>query len=312
MPDAALQTTERQFAGLLRAARPDIDIRLRLFSFRNVARGARAAEHMRGVYDFADALPRAGLDGLIVTGAEPRAAELADEPYWHEFARLTDWVGRAGLPTLWSCLAAHAAVLRQAGVRRRRLPAKRSGVFICQTVSADPLVAGAAGRRFTPHSRYNELAESDLAEAGYVTLTRSDVAGVDSFVRRDRSVELFFQGHPEYEPDTLKREYLRDVARFLNGERANHPAPPSGYFDAATERALAALAERSVVAPTPELAEDYAAQLRGFVPAPLWRAGALQTLGAWLGEALAGASGHSDSPLSGRGRARTSGLVAVG
>ena len=70
-----------------------------------------------------------------------------------------------------------------------------------------------------PHSRGNDLAERDLKAAGYRILTRAPVAGVDMFARQEGSFHLFFQGHPEYEPATLLREYRRDIGRFLRGER---------------------------------------------------------------------------------------------
>ena len=56
-------------------------------------------------------------------------------------------------------------------------------------------------------------------------------AGVDAFAKQDGSFFLFFQGHPEYEADTLLREYRRDVGRFLGGEREDYPAMPLGYFN---------------------------------------------------------------------------------
>jgi len=285
MPDAALQTTERQFGDLLAEARPDFDIQLRLFSFRGVERGQRAAAHMRGRYAGVDALPLAGLDGLIVTGAEPRAAELADEPYWAEFARLADWAEAAGVPTIWSCLAAHAAVLRQAGVRRHRLPAKKSGVFASQTAGDDPLLTDAPAQVFTPHSRLNELREAELAAAGYQILTWSPGAGVDSFARRGRALNLYFQGHPEYDADTLAREYLRDVGRFLRGELATHPATPANYFDEETERALRALAARGERFRRPDFAGAYARAVERASILPLWRGFALHMVGGWLAEA---------------------------
>jgi homoserine O-succinyltransferase len=82
-----------------------------------------------------------------------------------------------------------------------------------------------------PHSRYNDLPERALAASGYKILTRSKSAGVDTFAKQDGSFFLFFQGHPEYEADTLLREYRRDVARFLSGERQSYPAMPAGYFN---------------------------------------------------------------------------------
>ncbi|MGH6955857.1 MAG: homoserine O-acetyltransferase/O-succinyltransferase family protein, partial [Caulobacteraceae bacterium] len=215
--------------------------------------------------------------------------------YWPDLARVVDWADGDGLPTVWSCLGAHAAVLRLNGVRRRALPAKLSGVFESRIAGDDPLIAGAPARLATPHSRQNGLAEADLAAAGYRILTRSPEAGVDAFARRSgKGVALFLQGHPEYDAGTLMREYCRDVGRFLRGERPRHPASPAHYLAASVERELSALAERSARRPSPELMPLYAAALSRAEPAQTWRPFALTLYRNWLGEAAALASGVED------------------
>ena len=73
-----------------------------------------------------------------------------------------------------------------------------------------------------PHSRRNDIAESDLAAKGYRVLSRLANGQADIFTREPpgHSRFVFFQGHPEYDPGTLGREYLRDMGRFLRGESA--------------------------------------------------------------------------------------------
>jgi homoserine O-succinyltransferase len=102
-----------------------------------------------------------------------------------------------------------------------------------------------------PHSRLNDLPEPALRACGYRVLSRSATAGVDAFVKEDdgSSLFVFFQGHPEYEADSLLREYRRDVGRFLRGERATYPAPPQDYFNStatflANDFRLRAMGER--------------------------------------------------------------------
>ncbi len=282
MPDSALCATERQFDDLLAEAAGGGRVQLRLFALPHVRRGRDALALMAGRYERAATLADAGLDGLIVTGLEPQAADLRDEAYWPDLARVIDWTEAAGLPTVWSCLAAHAAVLRLSNVHRRPLTAKLSGVFASEAVSDDPLVAGAPQPFLTPHSRLNGLVETDLDLRGYRVLTRSR-AGVDAFVRREGGVALFLQGHPEYDADTLAREYLRDVARFLKGQRPQHPRPPTGYFDAETESALSALAGISRAAPSLERLPRYAAAVRA-PPRQTWRASAVSLYRNWLAE----------------------------
>ena len=291
MPDAALCATERQFAGLLAEAAGGAEIELHLFALPGVRRGAEARAAMNLRYESAAALSEAGLDGLIVTGLEPRAADLRDEAYWPALTQVIDWTEATGLPTVWSCLAAHAAVLRLSGVHRRPLPAKLSGVFASEPVSGDPLVAGVDAPILTPHSRLNGLAEADLAAAGYEILSRSPAAGIDAFMRRDRGLALFLQGHPEYDADTLAREYLRDVGRFLKGQRPTHPRPPTGYFDAETEGALGGLAIGSQTNPDPARLPLYAAALERAAPLHAWRASAVRLYRNWLAEVAGEARG---------------------
>ncbi|MGY4628793.1 homoserine O-succinyltransferase MetA [Bradyrhizobium sp. USDA 4486] len=238
MPDAALKATERQFMKLLQAAAGARRIRFHCFSLPSVKRSPEAKWHVESEYsDLAD-LRRYRFDGLIVTGAEPVAPELDQEPYWRDLTELIDWARLYTRSTIWSCLAAHAAVLHLDRIERRRLPAKCHGIFDCEAVTDDALTRAAPAPLKVSHSRLNEIAESDLAEAGYQVLTRSAQAGVDVFVRQYASRFVFFQGHPEYDALSLQREYLRDIGRYLAREREIYPHLPVSYFDAATEEKL--------------------------------------------------------------------------
>ena len=80
--------------------------------------------------------------------------------------------------------------------------------------------------------------------------------GVDSFAKDFGSQFIFFQGHPEYEELSLEREYLRDISRFLSGERDRYPGIPVGYFDAETEQKLLAFAARAQSERRPTLSTD--------------------------------------------------------
>ncbi len=237
MPDAAYEATERQFLDLIRAATANAVVHVKLFSMADVPRAGPIRQEFAARYRDITELWDTRLDGLIVTGTEPRAANLKDEPYWATLAKLVDWARQNTISTVWSCLAAHAAVLHAEGIARRPLNEKKFGVCDCEIVSAHPLTTGMKPRLSVPHSRYNDLPERALAAGGYRLLTRSAAAGADAFVRDEQggSLFVFFQGHPEYETDTLAREYRRDVGRFLRGKQQHYPAAPEGYFnDAAT------------------------------------------------------------------------------
>jgi homoserine O-succinyltransferase len=231
MPDAAVQATERQFVDLIRQAAPNTVVRLKLFSLADVPRAGAVREELRRRYHDIAELWDAPVDGLIVTGTEPRATNLKDEPYWPMLSRVVEWARDNTASTIWSCLAAHAAVLHADGIERQPFAAKLCGVFHCDAVGSHPMTRDAALGLRVPHSRHNSLPEQSLVAAGYRILTRSPVAGVDMFARQDKSFHLFLQGHPEYQATTLLREYRRDIARYLRGELDAYPAPPQGYFD---------------------------------------------------------------------------------
>jgi homoserine O-succinyltransferase len=268
MPDTALQATERQFVQLLKAAAGNNRIHLHCFSLPSMKRSQATQRLIDSQYaDIAD-LGRLHIDGLIVTGAEPKAADLPGEPFWQDLTAVIDWAKTNTRSTIWSCLAAHAAVLHLDGIERQPLDAKCSGVFDCAKVSDHWLTQGIASPLKIAHSRLNALQESDLAARGYQVLTRSAAASVDIFAKQLRSQFIFFQGHPEYDALSLQREYLRDITRFIARERDSYPAFPTGYFNTETEIKLAsfqklASAERklplSVPLPVLTLRPDIAA-----------------------------------------------------
>ena len=297
MPDGALQSTERQFEELLGDA-AGLAVSLRYFSLPQIERGEHARAHMSGRYTHIDRLPAAGLDGLIVTGAEPQTAKLEDEAYWRSLTRVIDWSQAAEVPTVWSCLAAHAAVLHLDGVQRHLMPAKLTGVFACAPAQRHALLAGTP-RPVTPHSRLNGLRESDLVSAGYQVLTRSPETGVDLFTKTAPALALFFQGHPEYAAETLLREYLRDVGRFLRGERRDHPAAPSGYFDDRTLMTLGELASRGEAGRDPQRMADYVRATEGASPEAVWRPWAVGIYRAWLRHIRADKAGRTATPDAG-------------
>jgi homoserine O-succinyltransferase len=270
MPDSALKATERQFMRLVQAASGNIRVNFHCFSLPAVARSRQASEHIAHDYaDIAD-LDRLGINGLIVTGAEPVAASLPDEPFWGQLTQLIDWARTNTRSTIWSCLAAHAAVKHLDGIERHRLTEKCSGVYDCSKAGDDWLTHGLPATLKVSHSRYNELRERELTAHGYEILTRSDTAGVDIFARQLESRFIFFQGHPEYDASSLQREYMRDLARYLAGERDGYPKIPAGYFDAATVEQLESFELRARADRNPMLA----AELPGLTLRPDIAAGA--------------------------------------
>jgi homoserine O-succinyltransferase len=281
MPDAALDATERQFRALLSAAADHLAVHLTLYTLPEVPRTDFGRRQVR-TYSNLDELWDRHHDGLIVTGAEPRATDLRDEPFWGSLTRVLEWAERHTQSTILSCLAAHAGILYNDGIVRRTLGDKRFGVFECERVSDHPLTASAPDRLRIPHSRWNEIPEEALLACGYRVLTRSEDAGVDAFVKQRRSLFVFFQGHPEYEAITLLLEYRRDVGRFLRGERDTYPPVPQGYLDDETVHALATLRERALSDRREEVLAEFPLEMAAGKVTNTWRSTAEGLYRNWL------------------------------
>ncbi len=281
LPEAAFRATERQFSGLVRAAAGRTPVRIHLFSMTD------PAPIEGGGYAPCRAMLGRSFDAAIVTGKEPRAPRLDQEPYWRDLTAVVDWAQTNTLSTVWSCLAAHAAVLHLDGVERRPLPEKLSGVFPCEPSTPHPLLDGLGARVLTPHSRLNALAEGDLVARGYRILTKSQEVGVDAFLRQDKSLFVFLQGHPEYDTDTLQREYRRDVGRFLRGEREDYPREPDHYFSPEAQTVLRAFKRRALANRHPNLIEVFPNVATPFAIANGWNPGAVRFYRNWLRELAA-------------------------
>jgi homoserine O-succinyltransferase len=239
MPDAALEDTELQFFELLDTASADVPVLLKLYSLTGVPRTDRGQRRLNSFYFGTDDLWNNRFDGVIITGTEPRSADLRDESYWPTLTAALDWAERNTSSTVLSCLAAHAGVLHSDGIVRHALGDKQFGVFDFAKTASHLLTNGAGEPVRFPHSRWNEVQADALTACGYTVLTQSAEGGVDSFVKKkQQSLFVHFQGHPEYGAHTLMKEYRRDIKRFLKKERETYPSMPKGYFDATATKLL--------------------------------------------------------------------------
>ncbi len=282
MPDGALAATERQFIQILEEAGADYDVRLRLYALEGVARSQEARRAMQERYHSSGSLCSSWHDGLIVTGTEPRAPSLSEEAYWHELVGVFEWARARTRSTLFSCLAAHAAVFHWNGIARMPLARKLSGVFAARVTQQHPLVDGLPTVFTIPHSRLNGLDELALASNGYETLIRSDESGVNVFVKDQGSLLVFLQGHPEYEADTLAKEFRRDLKRYLAGAREAPPDPPANYYAPAVLADVKALIERARLDRRPELAECLAPAALNGSRAATWRSHSRRFYRNWM------------------------------
>ena len=281
--DRGLKVGERQFRNLLQTACPDAAIELRLFTCPEIPRAHGTGAGPAAAYASAADIFETELDGLIVTGMEPQARNLRDEPVWGTLSRLADWAEDRAIPVIWSCLAAHAALLYLDGIPRTRHAEKISGIFDCEAVSDHPLATGLPRHWGGAHSRYHGVSEQLLAANGYRILSRAEGVGADIFLKERGASFLFFQGHPEYEADTLVHEYKRDVRRYLVGERDEYPGIPLNCFDPGTQGQVERVREE-ILAGDRDLArlQDLCSLVNDLAYPSPWRPAATRLVANWL------------------------------
>lgn len=122
---------------------------------------------------------------------------------------------------------------------------------------------------------------------GYEVMTRANGSGVDSFVKDLNSRFVFFQGHPEYESNTLLLEYRRDVARYLRSESKSYPSMPQNYFDNDTVEALTAIRREAEKERRELLLNEVSIILENTKIENTWGTTAVQIYGNWIQQIFA-------------------------
>ncbi len=261
MPDAALAATERQFFRLVGESNQIAQFYMHPFTLAELPRGPGGQAHVEQYYETFETIKQAGLDALIITGANVNQPDLAMEPFWEPLAEVVEWAWNNVTSTLCSCLATHAVMQARYGERRRHRGPKLWGVFDHRVVDrGHPLVAGVNTRFDVPHSRFNDVSREQFERHGLKVLVESEQAGVHLAVSRDGFRMVFFQGHPEYDSISLLKEYKREVVRFINGEREDFPPLPVSYLapqaaailEEHRERVIQSLQRRAPAPPMPE------------------------------------------------------------
>jgi homoserine O-succinyltransferase len=231
MPDAALRATDRQFIRLLSAAADEIDIWVHPFTVAAEHRGEEARRHITDHYSSFAEVSERGLDALIITGANPAQDDLAQETFWDGLIEVLDWATAATRSIVCSCLATHAVLQKYRGMKRTRLPDKRWGVYQHRVLKEHSLLEGLDDPVEAPHSHWYDVTREEFETVGLTVLLESEEAGVHMAVDDD-DFYIFFQGHPEYDPISLLKEYRRELGRFWRGERAEYPPVPENYLSA--------------------------------------------------------------------------------
>jgi homoserine O-succinyltransferase len=232
MPDAALAATENQFIRLVGNCNQIAQFYVYPFSLPGLPRSDKAAEHIKQHYFTFEELQKKGLDALIISGANVQQPQLTDEPFWGPLTKVMEWSLKNVASTLCSCLATHAIVKQLYGIDRAPLENKKWGVYSHQTIEKDhPLMRNINTRFDAPHSRYNEISSQQFRKAGLSVLAASEEAGAHIAVSRDKFRVVYLQGHPEYDINSLLKEYKREITRYIENDVSELPPLPEHYFN---------------------------------------------------------------------------------
>ncbi|MGN0162823.1 MAG: homoserine O-succinyltransferase [Candidatus Ornithomonoglobus sp.] len=182
-------------------------------------------EHLTNFYKTFNDIKGQKYDGMIITGAPVENMEYEEVDYWSELTDIMEWSKTHVTSTLHICWGAQAGLYYHYGIPKYPLPEKCSGVFRHRVRrSTSKLVRGFDSVFYAPHSRHTEVREEDIAKVPELEiLADSKEAGV-YIVTVAKGKRIFVMGHSEYDADTLKNEYERDMAKGMN------PKIPAHYF----------------------------------------------------------------------------------
>ena len=156
-------------------------------------------------------------DAMIITGAPVELMDFEDVDYWTEFTDILDWAHEKIYSCMFVCWAAQAALYHYYGIEKRPLAKKLSGIYQHKVLNKTAnLTRGFDDILNAPHSRYTEAITEEINKHDDLEiLVDSDLAGPHIIASIDRR-RLFVTGHPEYDRETLKLEYDRDIKKGLN------------------------------------------------------------------------------------------------
>ncbi|WP_449536655.1 homoserine O-acetyltransferase MetA [Ferdinandcohnia sp. Marseille-Q9671] len=204
--------TETQLLRLLGNSPLQLNITF-LFPETHVAK-TTGINHLEKFYTSFTEIKHKKFDGMIITGAPIEHLSFEEVTYWEELKEIMEWTKTNVTSTLHICWGAQAGLFYHFGINKYPLQQKCTGVFNHRLVTKDfKLVRGFDDMYYVPHSRYTDIALEDVQNTeGLTLLSVSDDAGV-CLVASNDGKQIFLTGHPEYDVNTLKEEYERDLAK---------------------------------------------------------------------------------------------------
>ena len=168
-------------------------------------------EHLLSFYKSFDELKDRKFDGMVITGAPVELMDFEDVDYWEELCKIMEWSKTHVHSTFHICWGAQAGLYYHYGIGKQQLPEKIFGVFPHKVdYKRSILLRGFDDLFWAPHSRHTTISREDIeAVPELKILASSEKAGVYAVANKGGR-HIFVTGHSEYDPETLKTEYLRD------------------------------------------------------------------------------------------------------
>ncbi len=171
------------------------------------------AEHMLAFYRTFDEIKHRRFDGMIITGAPVEHLEFEEVAYWDELCEIMEWSKTHVTSTFHICWGAQAGLYYHHGIKKYPLDKKMLGIFE-HTVDhkTSILFRGFDDSFWAPHSRYTTVLREDVEACPDVKILASSKEAGVYVCATERGRQIFVTGHPEYDGDTLKKEFIRDTA----------------------------------------------------------------------------------------------------
>jgi homoserine O-succinyltransferase len=215
--------TEVQIARLL--SHTPLQVELKLLTTDSYTPQNTSPEHLQAFYATLNEIRDEKFDGMIVTGAPVEQLPFEDVRYWREFLEILEWSKHNVFRRLHLCWAGQAALWAEYGIEKVVLDEKVFGLFEQRIMTEKhPILRGFPDLFVTPASRYSEVRPEDIEACEELEiLVGSESSGV-CMVGNRRSGDIYMFNHLEYDTDTLKLEYLRDL------QQAPDVGLPHNYF----------------------------------------------------------------------------------
>lgn len=202
--------TENQFARLIGAT--PLQIEFSLLRMSDHQSRNTAADHLESFYRPFEDVTEEKFDGLIITGAPIEHLDFDNVTYWDELTRVFQWTQTNVHSTFGVCWGGMAMINYFHGIKKHLLQEKAFGCFRHSNLEpSSPYLRGFSDDLVVPVSRWTEMRAAEVnAVPGLKTLLGSTEVG-PCLVEDPAHRALYIFNHLEYDRDTLKDEYDRDV-----------------------------------------------------------------------------------------------------